>query len=186
MSRISASSSCPAVVTAILDSMDAAKHSWPFCQAMQSKEFASWVRPRMSSTTLLIHGFVALTVLSPHFVTCNSSRSAEIISHGMSLLMQRGYDFRATHLYLQGDNCSKELKNNCILRWASQQIANKRLGACTVSFLSSGHSHEDIECSFQQLRIVAPAQWPPYYPSCFCKRPAEVHGSPNASTTREN
>ena len=90
MSRISASSWCPAIVAAILDSMDAAKHSWPFCQAMQSKEFASWVRPRMSSTTLLIHGFLALTVLSPHFVTCNSSRSAEIISHGMSLLMQRG------------------------------------------------------------------------------------------------
>ena len=151
MSRISASSSCPAVVTAILDSMDAAKHSWPFCQAMQSKEFASWVRPRMSSTTLLIHGFLALTVLSPHFVTCNSSRSAEIISHGMSLLMQRGYDFRATHLYLQGDNCSKELKNNCILRWASQQIANKRLGACTASFLSSGHSHEDIDALFSNF-----------------------------------
>jgi len=131
-SRLASSSSCPSTITAILDSMG----------------FASWARPKLSSTSLLIHGHVALTVLSPHFVTCNSSRSTEIISHGLSLISQDGFDLRATHLQLEGDNCSKELKNNCILLWAAQQVAMKRLGSCTASFLSSGHSHEDIDALF--------------------------------------
>ena len=147
-SRLASSSSCPSTITAILDSMGVERHSWPKAKCMSSKEFASWARPTLSSTSLLIHGHVALTVLSPHFVTCNSSRSTEIISHGLSLISQDGFDLRATHLQLQGDNCSKELKNNCILLWAAQQVAMKRLGSCTASFLSSGHSHEDIDALF--------------------------------------
>ena len=151
LSRLSGSSSCPAVVTAIIDSMEAAKHSWPKTTTMNAKEFANWSRPRLSSTTLLIHGFLALTILSPHFVTCNSSRSIEIISHGLTLVSQNGYDLRSTHLVLQGDNASKELKNNGLLQWASTQVALGRIKECTLSFLSSGHSHEDIDGCFSNM-----------------------------------
>ena len=139
------------MVTCIIDSMEAAKHAWPKSPSMNAKEFASWSRPRLSSTTLLIHGFVALTVLSPHFVSCNSSRTIEIISHGLSLMVKEGYNLRATHLTLQGDNASKELKNNGVLQWASCQVALKRIQQCTVSFLSSGHSHEDIDAMFSNM-----------------------------------
>ena len=148
LSRLASSSSCPTVITAILDSMGVDRHAWPKSKCMSSKEFASWARPRLSSTTLLIHGHVALTVLSPHFVSCNSSRSTEILSHGLSLVSRDGVDLRGTHLQIQGDNCSKELKNNCILLWAAQQVAMRRLGSCTASFLTSGHSHEDIDGLF--------------------------------------
>lgn len=131
--------------------MDAAKHSWPKSQSMFAKEFASWAKPKLSSTTLLVHGFAAVTVLSPHFVTCSSSRTAEIISHGLSLVVESGYDLRGTHLMLQGDNASKELKNACMLHWASCQVATKRVQRCTLSFLSSGHSHEDIDALFSVM-----------------------------------
>lgn len=151
LSRVSASSASPNVITAIIDSMDAAKHACPKSQNMFAKEFSSWAKPRLSSTTLLIHGFAAVTVLSPHFVTCSSSRSAEIISHGLSLLVESGYDLRASHLMLQGDNASKELKNACMLHWASCQVATKRAQRCTLSFLSSGHSHEDIDALFSVM-----------------------------------
>lgn len=45
-------------VTAILDSMDAAKHAWPRSPLMNSKEFSSFNRPRLTSTTLLVHGYM--------------------------------------------------------------------------------------------------------------------------------
>ena len=139
------------MVTCIIDSMEAAKHAWPKSPSMNAKEFASWSRPRLSSTTLLIHGFVALTVLSPHFVSCNSSRTIEVIAHGLSLMVKEGYDLRSTHLTLQGDNASKELKNNGVLQWASCQVALRRIQKCTISFLSSGHSHEDIDGLFSLM-----------------------------------
>ena len=148
LSRVSSSSSSPAVLTVILDSMDQGKHSWPRSGVMQSKEFCSWSRPRLSSTTMIAHGFLVLTVLSPHFVTCNSSRSVEVISHGLTLINKAGCDLRHTHLVIQGDNASKEIKNNCLLQWAATQVAVRRLGQCTVSFLSSGHSHEDVDGLF--------------------------------------
>lgn len=148
LSRISSASSCPEVVTCIIDSMDQGKHAWPRSASMQAKEFCNWSRPRLSSTTLLIHGFQCLTVMSPHFVTCNSSRTIEIIASGLTRLVQAGYDLRSTRLVLQGDNASKELKNNSVLQWAGAMVALKHVQECTISFLSSGHSHEDIDALF--------------------------------------
>ena len=151
LSRLGASSSRPTTVTAIIDSMEAAKHSWPKTPTMFSKEFNNWGRPRLSSTSLLIHGHLALTVLSPHFVSSNSSRSIEIISHGLTLVSQNGCDLTGTHLILQGDNASKELKNNGLLAWAACQVALCRVKEVTLSFFSSGHSHEDIDGMFSQM-----------------------------------
>ena len=147
-SRACAASKSPAVLTLILDSMDQGKHAWPRSQCMLSKEFASWSRPRLSNTTVLAHGHLVMTVLSPHFVPGNSSKSVEVISHTLSVLQNAGCDLRGTHLVLQGDNASKELKNNCLLQWAAQQVGVRRLEQCTLSFLSSGHSHEDIDGLF--------------------------------------
>ena len=147
-SRACSESAAPAVLTLIVDSMDAAKHAWPRSRSMMSKEFASWSRPRLSSTTVLAHGRLVLTVLSPHFLPSNSSRSVEVVSHALSVMQTAGCDLRGTHLVLQGDNASKELKNNCLLQWAAQQVAVRRLGQCSLSFLSSGHSHEDIDGLF--------------------------------------
>ena len=159
LSRLAASSAAPTTVTAIIDSMDCAKHSWPKAQCMSAKEFASWPRPKLSSTTLLIHGFVQLTVMSPHFVSSNSSRTIEILSHGLSALVADGYDLRSTHLVLQGDNASKELKNNSVLQWAASQVALMRVHQCTLSFLTSGHSHEDIDAYFAVV-----SQWLDRFP----------------------
>ena len=69
----------------------------------------------------------------------------------MSLMVEQGFDLRSTHLHLQGDNASKELKNNAVLMWAASQVGLRRLQQCTVSFLSSGHSHEDVDAVFSNM-----------------------------------
>ena len=138
-------------VTAILDSMDAQKHSWPRSRCMQCKEFASFNRPRLTSTTLLVHGHLILTALSPNLVTCGSSRTVEVICGGLTKLAAK-LDFRSVWLNLQADNASKEVKNVGVLRMLALWVALHRVAGAEVNFLSSGHSHEDVDALFSVLR----------------------------------
>lgn len=152
-SRLDSVNPCPQEICAILDSMDMAKYSWPKSKTMLSKEFCNWARPRMACTSVLVHGHMALTVLTQHCLSTNSSRSAEILSSALTTLsIERRVDFRQIMLHVQADNCSKECKNNCLLRHFAFQIALKKLRGCQLSFLSSGHSHEDIDGMFSNLR----------------------------------
>lgn len=152
-SRLDSVSPCPQQICCIIDSMDMAKYSWPKSAILYSKEFCSWAKPRMACTSMLVHGHLVLTVLTPHCISTNSSRSAEILSCGLTTLsVESRIDLRNIVLHVQADNCSKEAKNNCLLRHFSFQIALRKLFACQLSFLSSGHSHEDIDAMFSNLR----------------------------------
>ena len=68
------------------------------------------------------------------------------------LARERRLDFRQIVLHVQADNSSKECKNNCLLRHCAWQVALRRLKAAQISFLMSGHSHEDIDSLFSHLR----------------------------------
>lgn len=149
-SRLDSSNSQPYTLSCILDSMDQGKHAWPKSLNLQSKEFSSFSRPRLASTTLIIHGHALITALSPHVVTCNSSRSCEILMNGLSSVAGR-LDMRQVTVHVQADNCSKEIKNNCIIKQMSLLTALGHIKACQLSFLSSGHSHEDVDGYFSQV-----------------------------------
>ena len=173
-SRLSATTVGTAEVSIILDSMDSQKHSWPRSTSMYSKEFASFQRPRLTSTSLIIHGHLTLLALSPHICSSNSSRTAEILCHGLTLLhRQRGMDLSGVFLHLQADNCSKEVKNNGTLRLCAMWVALHKIKGAEVSFLSSGHSHEDVDALFSLLRAHLEANkelWTPKdFRSCLEK-----------------
>ena len=142
-----------------------AKYAFPKSSIMMAKQFCSWARPRMACTSLIMHGHQVLTVLTPHCISTNSSRSAEILSHGLTALtLERRVDLRNIFLHVQGDNCSKECKNNCLLRHFSFQIGLRKLHGAQLSFLSSGHSHEDVDAMFSNLRAWLarfPELWTP-------------------------
>lgn len=137
----------------VLDSMDAAKYSWPRSAIMSSKQFCKFNRPKMACTALLLHGHSCLTVLTQNAISCNSSRTAEIVSHGLTQLQrQKNLDLSRAFFHLQADNASKECKNQCLLRHLSIQVALKKLKGAQMSFLTSGHSHEDVDALFSILR----------------------------------
>lgn len=150
-SRLSATTLGECEVTCILGSMDAQKHSWPRSRAMSSKEFASFCRPRLTSTSLIIHGFSVTVALSPNICSANSSRSTEILAHGFSQLSTR-LDLRKVRICIQADNYTKEIKNNGTLRLIGMWTALRKIAGGELSFLSSGHSHEDIDAMFNLLR----------------------------------
>lgn len=150
-SRLDAQAASPSTICCILDSMDAAKHSWPRSQIMKSKEFSAFNRPRLTSTTLLVHGHLALLGLSPHFVSSNSSRSCELLSHALTLLSEK-VRLEGACLHIQGDNCCRELKNNSVLRLLAMWVAVGKVARAQMACLTSGHSHEDIDALFSLLR----------------------------------
>lgn len=138
-------------ICCILDSMDAQKHSWPRSRSMYSKEFSSFNRPRLSQTSLLVHGFGVTMALSPHTTSTNSSRSAEIVAHGLTRVSRKA-DMRNAFVSIQADNCVREVKNNGLLRLVAMWTCLKKVAGGQLSFLSSGHSHEDIDGMFNLLR----------------------------------
>lgn len=178
-SRLDSVSPCPQQLRFILDSMDMAKYAWPKSRVMASKEFNSWPRPRMSCTTMIAHGHLVLSVLTPHCIPANSSRSTEIMSLGMTKISrERNVDFRRIRLNIQADNCSKEVKNACSLRHFAYQVAKKRLHSCQLSFLQSGHSHEDVDSLFSNLRAWLSQHPELHTPDCFRSCLTEYFANP--------
>lgn len=183
-SRMAAKSSSPEVICMILDSMDAAKHSWPRSRAMLSKELCNLNRPKLTSTTLISHGHMCLVCLSPHWVSTTSSRSTEIVSYALTLTSKQR-ELRDTGIHIQADNCTKEAKNNCLIRALSLWTAKRQIGYSQLSFLSSGHSHEDIDQHFSVMRghlEKSPELWTPadfrdslqsWYDADMTRRPHE-------------
>ena len=162
-SRLCATTLGEIEICAILDSMDAQKHAWPRSRSMSSKEFSSFNRPRLASTTLLVHGHLVMVALSPSLITAGSSRTAELLCCGLTKMAAR-IDFRSVWLNLQADNCSKEVKNVGTLRLLSMWTALHKIAGAELSFLSSGHSHEDIDALFSLLRAHLernPELWTP-------------------------
>ena len=152
-SRLQSSNPFVAEICCIIDSMDMQKYSWPQTGVMAAKEFNSWPRPRMSTTSCLIHGHAAFTALTHHCLSCNSSRTCEIVSAAISFLLKhRRIDMSKVVLSVQADNCSKEAKNNGVIRHLAMMVGNGRLGGAQMCFLSSGHSHEDIDAMFGTFR----------------------------------
>lgn len=151
VSRLSATTLGSCQITMILDSMGAQRHSWPRSQCMAAKEFSSFNRPRLANTTLIIHGFAVVTALSSHLVPTNASRSIEILAGGLTMLHQRGIDLTTIFLNVQADNCCKEVKNNGTIRFLAMKTALHCLGGAEVNFLTSGHSHEDIDALFSVI-----------------------------------
>ena len=150
-SRLESSNPYVCHICGVIDSMDAAKHSWPRSQLLSAKDFSAMNKPRLTSTTLVLHGHCLCLALSPSTLTSNSSRTAEIVSRGLTMV-SKTVDLRNVSLTLQGDNCCRELKNNGILRCLGAWVVQRKLRSGEISCLTSGHSHEDIDALFGHLR----------------------------------
>ncbi|CAJ1387396.1 unnamed protein product [Effrenium voratum] len=59
----------------------------------------------------------------------------------MTLLQRKGIDLRQCFLHLQADNCSRELKNNTMLRLAASMVALHRLKGKHFLALYSSNAH---------------------------------------------
>ena len=162
-SRFQSTSGAPiSEISLICDGMDQSKHCYPKSACMESKEFHSWSRPRMAATTIIAHGHGVLVGLSPDNVPASGSRTMELLAYMMT--KQLSYiSWPQVFVHLEADNCSKELKHQTALRMMGSMIALHRLRGCEFSYLSSGHSHEDVDSYFGVT-----STWLDRYPELHC------------------
>ena len=165
-SRVQSLSPPVFIVTAVIDGMDSAKHAWPRSSKMAAKDFANFVRPRLTNTSMIIHGHSVHTWLSPHNLATNSSRSCKLVSSALTYL-SRSVNLQGVFLHLQADNCSKETKNNCMVWNIASWVGQSKLQGAELCYLSSGHSHEDIDMMFSMIRTHLQSNPELATPECF-------------------
>ena len=138
---------------AIIDSVDHAKLPLPKATAMSSKAFDGLCRPTLTCTACIIHGYAVILSLGQPCLQQNSSSSADLVAYGLALVAENfpGVDLRRASLVIQGDNASKEAKNNTMCRLLSGLTACFKVKRAQLCCLQSGHSHEDVDQMFSQL-----------------------------------
>lgn len=169
-SRLGEKSDGIRVVACTVDSMDHSKFAVPRAAAMAAKTFGQFIRPCLGCTMILLHGFAALVYVSEPHLAHDSSWTCDIVSHALHILKSQfpSIDVRKTHFSCHGDNSSKELKNNSLLRLLSACVSQRRLYSVSLSTLMSGHSHEDIDQCFSSLATWIASQPELHTTDAFC------------------
>ncbi|CAK9104022.1 Modification methylase ScrFIA [Durusdinium trenchii] len=134
----------------ITDAIDKSKFRYPRTRLMTSKDFHSFQRPQMDMTTCIAHGFHVFLALSEPFQKKDSSWCAELVSHSLHCI---GHctDLRSADIYLQADNTCREVKNNTLTRLCGLLSGLHRVHSITLNFLTTGHSHEDVDQFFSAV-----------------------------------
>ena len=122
-------------------------------------------------TMSIIHGHCTLIFVSEPHLAHDSSWTSEVIAFSLNVLREQypHIDYRKVHLSLHGDNSSKELKNNSVLRLVSGLTSTRRVLSASLNTLMSGHSHEDIDQSFSSLAAWIQAQTEVHTTDAFCQ-----------------
>ena len=159
------------VIAVTIDSIDHSKFAVPRSQRMSSKSFAQFIRPCLGVTMAIIHGHCTLIFVSEPHLPHDSSWTSEVIAFSLNVLREQypHIDYRKCHVSLHGDNSSKELKNNSVLRLLSGLTSTRRVRSASLSTLMSGHSHEDIDQSFSSLAAWVQAQSEVHTTDAFCQ-----------------
>ncbi|CAE7294563.1 unnamed protein product, partial [Symbiodinium sp. CCMP2592] len=138
-------------VTMICDGMDQSKFCLPRSPFMRAKAFDSWARPKQHVYCCLVHGqFIAMSVSEP-CLRKDSNTCVELVGSCLQRLKDRGMQLSRTHVNIQADNTSREMKNGPVLRMLAALVSNGSCLSATASYLRTGHSHEDVDQLFGQV-----------------------------------
>ena len=138
-------------VTLVTDGKDQSKFSLPRHEAMRSKEFASFQRPRLHISAAVCHGWCVVFMITPPETHKDSNTSIELLSHCLTKLKQLGAFLPQMHINVQSDNTCRECKNSMMMRWISSLVSSRCVRSGSLTCLRSGHSHEDIDQHFGRL-----------------------------------
>ena len=135
-------------IVLIQDGMDQSKFQAPRSSLVRAKVFESFNKPRLHMAGVICHGRHVALYLSEPDVAKDSNTSCEILAHTLHELAEQGVDLSACKVTLQADNTSREVKNGILMRFVAALVSDQIISAGRLSFLRSGHSHEDIDQLF--------------------------------------
>lgn len=167
LSRIGKDCAGQKTLTLIVDSMDHAKWAIPQSEALAAKSFNNLVRPHMDCTAILCHGHLVAVAFTEHQVIKGGDYTCELLCHTFDKLTQTGPDLREYEIHLQCDNCSKEGKNNAVVRLLGYLCSKRSIRAARLHSCVSGHSHEDVDQFFSLLGAFLATKKELYNPAAF-------------------
>lgn len=179
MSRLGHNFSGQKTIALILDSMDRSKWAIPRSSVLSSKSMHGLARPVMDCTGCIVHGSFAMVAFCEPHIQKGGDWTVELLSIVFSRLTEIGLDLRSCDVWIQGDNASKELKSNSVLRVLSLMVARRRLGSAKMCFCLSGHNHEDIDQFFSLLGTFLQSRSELHTPAEFTQAIHEYVGNPS-------
>eukprot|EP00435_Cladocopium_sp_Y103_P040428 s301_g11.t1 len=152
LSRLRQLSDGRQVVCVAIDTVDHSKFVVPKSLAMQAKDFSQFLKPSLTVTASLIHGVACIIHIAKPHICKDSSYTTEIVAHTCKVISETdGIYMPQICVHFCGDNSSRELKNNSVVRLLSGMVSCGRVRVASLQTLESGHSHEDIDQMFSSL-----------------------------------
>lgn len=114
------------------------------------KTFMDLHRPTLHASGTIIHGLAELIHLTDSDIKKDPNTEIEICTDAISYMFEaadkKGVD-PPRHIFVQADNCAREMKNQWTLLWGVFLIFHGVIDSITFSYLRVGHTHEDIGSS---------------------------------------
>jgi len=152
------------VLVVIIDSMDKTKFAMPRYQfGEKPKGLERLIRPRMTCTGVMAHGWFTGVYLSDESVNHGADYSMDLLVRAVSkvwrMCREQNRPF-PRHLVLQCDNTPAQFKNKLTMLMMAYLVSRFKFLSTNVMFLRVGHTHEDIgqNLSFCWLRCTS-AVW---------------------------
>jgi hypothetical protein len=136
------------VLVIIIDAMDKTKFAWPrYPFRQQPKDLAELVRPRLTFTCAMAHGYCVDLYMATEQINHGASAFNEIlcrtITNVKKICRERGLPF-PQHLVVQSDNTVSQAKNQHACLFLATLVARRYFRTVNLCFLTVGHTHEDI------------------------------------------
>lgn len=142
----------------IVDGVEQAKFRTPRVLT-QGHALKTLPRPALHVQGAWCHGFGYHLAVSDADMLKDTNNNVEVISRLLSTVFDK-HKGLPQGLHLQQDNTSRECKNQYIVNWAAKLVALRVFSWVTLSYLITGHTHEDIDGTFGQLTVkMAAEEW---------------------------
>ena len=143
---LSVSQLCMAV-----DGMDQAKFRVPRI-LLKTKGLEKLYRPALHIQGAWAHGWGYHLAVMDADMKHDTNNNVDVISRLLDQIY-RTHGGLPKGLHLQQDNTCRECKNQKLLKWAIKVIALGVFRWLTLSYLTTGHTHEDLDATFGQLTV---------------------------------
>ena len=135
----------------IVDGVDQAKFRVPR-KLVKTHNVDSLLRPALHVQGAWLHGFGYELAVSDADMKKDTNNNAETIARIVSN-MRDAHGGLPLGLHLQQDNTSRECKNQHMAMFAVKLVALGVFQWVTLSYLITGHTHENIDATFGQLTV---------------------------------
>ena len=139
------------ILVIIIDGMDKAKFAWPRWPWRVNHEIAALIRPRMTFTAVMAHGWCCSLYHAPEWLVSGANYCIDLLCRTIvqvwDISQRTGRPF-PRHLVVQSDNTVSQSKNETVCLWLAWLVAASLFESANLFFLRVGHTHEDIDQLF--------------------------------------